>query len=68
MRQNYKFYAKKRKNTKTKKWPQQIGAKKKKKNKAGKTTTNIFSNREQYLLATYADNNISLQQKAIEQQ
>ena len=66
MRQNYKFYAKKRKNTKSKKWPQQIGAKKKK--KAGKTTTNIFSNREQYLLATYADNNISLQQKAIEQQ
>ena len=41
---------------------------KKKKNKAGKTTTNIFSNREQYLLATYADNNISLQQRAIEQQ
>ena len=34
---------------------------KKEKNKAGKTTTNIFSNREQYLLATYADNNISLQ-------
>ena len=42
--------------------------KKKKKNKAGKTTTNIFSNREQYLLATYADNNISLQQRAIDQQ
>ena len=42
--------------------------KKKKKNKVGKTTTNIFSNREQYLLATYADNNISLQQRAIEQQ
>ena len=39
-----------------------------KKNKAGKTTINIFSNKEQYLLATYADNNISLQQKAIEQQ
>ena len=41
---------------------------KKKKKKAGKTTKNIFSNKEQYLLATYADNNISLQQKAIEQQ
>ena len=38
------------------------------KNRARKTATNIFSNREQYLLATDADNNINLQQRAIEQQ
>ena len=50
MRQNYKFYAKKRKNTKPKEWPHQNRAKKKK--KAGKIVTGIFSNREQHLLAS----------------
>ena len=44
MRQNYKFYAKKRKNTKQKEWPQQ--------NRAGKIAKGIFNNREQHLLAS----------------
>ena len=35
------------------------------KNRVGKTTTDVFNTREQYLLATNANNNISLQQRAI---
>ena len=35
------------------------------KNRVGKTATDIFNTKEQYLLATNADNNISLQQRAI---